>query len=123
MEAHSAVVNKLCGEEHTLRLDNLSGVVLTLEGDHIRLGVQTGSSGILDQFHRFRSHLMNAPYNRKSDATDIDPDGHADITLQCSTVRLYPALEENEYYWIDNDHFEACPVEVRVRYNAINIFQ
>ncbi|OON19719.1 diacylglycerol kinase catalytic domain protein, partial [Opisthorchis viverrini] len=33
------------------------------------------------------------------------------------------ALDKNEYYWIDNDHFEACPITARVRRNAISIYQ
>ncbi|GAA56988.1 hypothetical protein CLF_111945 [Clonorchis sinensis] len=33
------------------------------------------------------------------------------------------ALDKNEFYWIDNDHFEACPITARVRRNAISIYQ
>ncbi|CAL8105851.1 unnamed protein product [Calicophoron daubneyi] len=123
----SAVVNPDCGREHTLYLDSSAGIIMALEDDHIRLDVMRASVGLVDHIRRSKQWLSGERYVPVSSPHSGDSKGMqppADVkTISCSTVRLYPDIYENEFYWIDNDHFEACPIEVRVLYNAISMYQ
>ncbi|KAF5402898.1 hypothetical protein PHET_03830 [Paragonimus heterotremus] len=115
----STVINEECGQSHVLQLSDSAGVVLVLEEDHIRVDLLGESRSFLEHlrrsWNRFKSHSY---LPQEGDTTDPNV-----TTILCSTVELYPAITENEFYWIDNDHFEACPIRVRVRRNAVNIYQ
>ncbi|KAF6768600.1 hypothetical protein AHF37_03808 [Paragonimus kellicotti] len=115
----STVINEECGHSHVLQLSDSAGVVLILEEDHIRVDLLGGSRGFLEHLRRSWNRLQSPGYLREEGVT-ADPNV---TTILCSTVELYPAITENEFYWIDNDHFEACPIRVRVRRNAVNVYQ
>ncbi|KAF8568637.1 hypothetical protein P879_03572 [Paragonimus westermani] len=115
----STVINKECGQPHVLLLNDSAGVVFVLEEDHIRIDILGGSRGFLEHLRRSWSRLQSPGYLRE-EGVKTDPNV---TSILCSTVELYPAITENEFYWIDNDHFEACPIRVRVRRNAVNIYQ
>ncbi|KAF7257616.1 hypothetical protein EG68_05062 [Paragonimus skrjabini miyazakii] len=115
----STVINEECGQSHVLQLSDSAGVVLVLEEDHIRVELLGESRSFLEHLRRSWNRLQSHGYLRQEGVTtDLNV-----TTILCSTVELYPAITENEFYWIDNDHFEACPIRVRVRRNAVNIYQ
>ncbi|CAH8505633.1 unnamed protein product [Schistosoma turkestanicum] len=112
LKASSVIDNPECEELKELLLDNASGLTITPEGDHIRLDILPCSTSYWDHIKQFRSWLLSQPYSFKSGSR----------VILCDKLRLFPDQTENEFYWIDNDYFEARPIEVNLRRNAVNFF-
>ncbi|VDP70471.1 unnamed protein product [Echinostoma caproni] len=111
----SHIQNEECGREYTVDLRDTAGVVMTLDGENVRVQIVPTPKGFFSYMRETFSWLRLDSYR----ANLIDEPQ----SLRCATVRLYPQITQNEFYWIDNDHFEACPVEVRVRINAIDFYR
>nr|CAH8850757.1 unnamed protein product [Trichobilharzia regenti] len=112
MEDKSCIDNPDCEEERLLEVKDASGFTITPDGDHIRLDIFHHPTSYWEHIHQFRSWLLSQPYTFQSDSQ----------TVFCDKVCLYPIVSENEFYWIDNDYFEARPIEVNVRRDAINLY-
>ncbi|VDP51826.1 unnamed protein product, partial [Schistosoma curassoni] len=112
IKAKSSIDNPACGELKELIVEKASGFTITPEGDHIRLDILRCSTSYWDHIQQFRSWLLSQPYSFKSGSQ----------VILCDKLRLFPGQTENEFYWIDNDYFEAHPIEVDLRRNAINLF-
>lgn len=109
------VENPECGKKYNVILDDYAGVVLALEDDRIRLDLMRRPNNYWDFVRQFLSWLYSRPYSAQ--ANDL-----CARTLYCDHVYLTPLQTENEFYWIDNDYFEARPIHVRVRRDALNMF-
>ncbi|CAH8555478.1 unnamed protein product [Schistosoma margrebowiei] len=112
IKAKSSIDNPACEELKELIVEKASGFTITPEGDHIRLDILRRSTSYWDHIRQFRSWLLSQPYSFKSGSQ----------VVLCDKLRLFPGQTENEFYWIDNDYFEAHPIEVNLRRNAINLF-
>ncbi|CAH8530087.1 unnamed protein product [Heterobilharzia americana] len=112
MEEKSIIHNPECEEEREFKIQDSAGLKITPEGDHIRLDVYHRPTSYWDHIRQFHSWLLSQPYTFNSGSQ----------TVLCDKVCLFPIESENEFYWIDNDYFEARPIEVSVRPEAINLF-
>ncbi|KAH8876632.1 Acylglycerol kinase [Schistosoma japonicum] len=92
LKAKSLTDNPECEVEKELIVYDTSGLMITPEG--------------------FRSWLLSQPYSFKSESQ----------VILCEKLHLFPIETENEFYWIDNDYFEARPIEVSLHREAVNLF-
>ncbi|THD23521.1 hypothetical protein D915_005871 [Fasciola hepatica] len=117
----SQIQNPDCGREYSLELKDTASLIVALEGRNIRVEVVPTPKSFLSYMQQAFAWLSADRYHKGLNERDSYASNSPRL-LQCSTVRLYPSITQNEFYWIDNDHFEACPVEVRVRINAVDFY-
>nr|VZI46067.1 unnamed protein product [Spirometra erinaceieuropaei] len=73
-----------------------------------------------------QSAVKNTPYQSRAEGQESDVDREnplcgTETTLVLSrAARIAFIPDQGEFFWIDNDSFEACPVELTVLRNAIN---
>ncbi|KAL3313971.1 hypothetical protein Ciccas_007419 [Cichlidogyrus casuarinus] len=119
-----------CGEIKEVSVEDASCISVVLLGDKIRICIQPAkklySSFMSDAFSFLRSQayleqLMPINHNQSDEAeTNIN----TNLTcVDCTSATLYPLIQENEYFWIDNDYFEASPVEINILKNALKLYK
>ncbi|KAA0197775.1 hypothetical protein FBUS_11875, partial [Fasciolopsis buskii] len=120
-EDRSLLQNPECGRVHSVELHDTASLVVTADGNNLLVE-------IIPTPKNFLSYMQQAFLWLRTDSYHKDPNRQRSYgsdsasLLRCSTLRLYPQVTQNEFYWIDNDHFEACPVEIRVRVNAVDFY-
>ncbi|TPP56712.1 hypothetical protein FGIG_00415 [Fasciola gigantica] len=117
----SQIQNPDCGREYSLELKDTASLIVALEGRNIRVEIVPTPKSFLSYMQQAFAWLSADSYHEGLNERDSYASNSPRLLL-CSTVRLFPSITQNEFYWIDNDHFEACPVEVRVRINAVDFY-
>lgn len=107
--------NPECGSETRLNVPPASRIVITLDGDNIRVNVSPAARSLVTYVRQAMEHLTSPAYHSNS----VEP---LPLSCLCSSVILCPSRTDGEYFWIDNDSFEACPIEVSVLKDAVNSF-
>uniref|UniRef100_A0A5K3FAG4 DAGKc domain-containing protein n=2 Tax=Mesocestoides corti TaxID=53468 RepID=A0A5K3FAG4_MESCO len=140
---HEQIVDKEnpeCGLETRLDVPRASRIVISLDGDYIRVSVSPPANGVVSYVKQALANLTSPAYHcavkeehvsqpLEAAASRLPQQQQAmvvgesdEFTLLCSSVTLYPGRCDGEFFWIDNDCFEARPVEVSVLKDAVNSF-
>ncbi|BHF64267.1 hypothetical protein SprV_0200726800 [Sparganum proliferum] len=98
---------------------------LSVLQDNIRVIVSPAARGLMAHLRQMFHYLLTPAYFLPEVQTTEMPKesasaDEAELSFLCSSVKFYPARTDGEFFWIDNDSFEACPVELTVLRNAIN---
>ncbi|KAL5110331.1 Acylglycerol kinase mitochondrial [Taenia crassiceps] len=107
--------NPECGSETRVNVPPASRIVITLDEDNIRVNVSPAARSLVTYVRQALEHLTSPAYHCNSAESCA-------LSFLCSSVILCPSRTDGEFFWIDNDSFEACPIEVSVLKDAVNSF-
>ncbi|TNN09507.1 Acylglycerol kinase isoform 2 [Schistosoma japonicum] len=89
LKAKSLTDNPECEVEKELIVYDTSGLMITPEGDNIRVDIFRRSTSYLDHIHQFRSWLLSQPYSFKSESQ----------VILCEKLHLFPIETEVSFLY------------------------